>query len=101
MTTEINVCVGGCGKTGPVPPGHPMLVNFWCPECKERVMREKQQSLIACDRCGIGYPGREIANVGSMDEPEWLCKPCFDAWTDAWTDALAIALDWLTGGDDA
>lgn len=80
---EINVCVGGCGKTGPVPPGHPALTNYWCPECKEKVMRDKTdryRTYIPCDHCGAGCLPREIANAGSLDDPLWLCAECFRAW---------------------
>lgn len=80
---EINVCVGGCGKTGPVPPGHPALTNYWCPECKEKVMRDRTdryRTYIPCDHCGAGCLPREIANAGSLDDPLWLCAECFRAW---------------------
>jgi len=46
-------------------------------------MTGRDESLIMCDRCGLGYPGREIANLGSLERPEWLCADCFRDWVDS------------------
>lgn len=43
-------------------------------------MTGRDESLIMCDRCKRGFPGREIANFGSLERPEWVCADCFRAW---------------------
>ena len=35
---EIGPCIGGCGKEGPVPWGHPALMSYLCPECRARIV---------------------------------------------------------------
>lgn len=107
--TEMNVCIGGCGKSGPPAPDYPENVAYECLECRgarrartnqlkrdgidgitamrtserEQARAARPESLIMCDRCGLGYPGREIANLGSLERPEWVCADCFRTWVDS------------------
>lgn len=32
--TIVESCIGGCGATGPVPPGHPRIAAYLCPACR-------------------------------------------------------------------
>lgn len=45
----------------------------------ETTATARQQSLIMCEWCGLGFPGREIANLGSLAKPEWVCADCLRA----------------------
>lgn len=58
-------------------------------------MTGRDESLIMCDHCKLGFPGGEITNIGTPDEPEWLCVGCYREWRE-WVESTQLGDGFVT-----
>ena len=65
----IESCVGECGKTGPVRPGHPALEGYLCPECRRATRLPHGMGAESFD-IGVGEHPRPLAHLAADAQPD-------------------------------